>query len=158
MKQGKIKNRNRNNPYKLGFDESRNTYTVEFKDSRKITHIVEITEKVYEAFDLFELEDISQENKFRRHIEHSEIYEETLNKKMLRKPKNLEEEIEEKIILEEVKKAISNLSEVKKRRIKMYYFDEKTLEEIAEIERPTHQAISKSIRQGIEEIRKNIKN
>lgn len=60
MKQGKIKNRNRNNPYKLGFDESRNTYTVEFKDSRKITHIVEITEKVYEAFDLFELEDISQ--------------------------------------------------------------------------------------------------
>lgn len=77
---------------------------------------------------------------------------------MLRKPKNLEEEIEEKIILEEVKKAISNLSEVKKRRIKMYYFDEKTLEEIAEIERTTHQAISKSIRQGIEEIRKNIKN
>ena len=66
---------------------------------------------------------------------------------MLRKPKNLEEEIEEKIILEEVKKAISNLSEVKKRRIKMYYFDEKTLEEIAEIERTTHQAISKSIRQ-----------
>ena len=73
MKEEKIKDRKNN--HKLGFDESRNTYTVEFKDSRKITHIVEITEKVYEAFDLFELEDISQENKFRRHIEHSEIYE-----------------------------------------------------------------------------------
>lgn len=40
----------------------------------------------------------------------------------------------------------------------MYYFEDMTLEQIAAVEGSTHQAISKSINKGIEEIKKIIKN
>lgn len=118
---------------------------------------VAISVEVFKAFDSFELEDISQIHKFRKHIEHSEIYEETLNTKMVNKLVTIEEEVESKIIMEELKSAIDQLSEILKRRIRMYYFEDMTLEQIAKIENATHQAVSKSINIGIEEIKKIIK-
>lgn len=48
--------------------------TVEFKDNKNILHKVEISQKIYKAFDKFELEDISETHKFRNHVEHSEAY------------------------------------------------------------------------------------
>ena len=81
-----IRNKSKDNPYTLGFDEEKNIYTVEFKDNKNTLHKVEISEKVYKAFDKFELEDISQIHKVRSHIEHSEVFEETLNTRMLYKP------------------------------------------------------------------------
>ena len=62
------------------------------------------------------------------------------------------------MMFEDLRKAINKLSEVQKRRIKMYYFENMNVEEIALIENTTHQAVSKSIRKGIEEIKKIIKN
>ncbi|MCI6627406.1 MAG: sigma-70 family RNA polymerase sigma factor [Tenericutes bacterium] len=127
----KIPNRNKSNdnPYTLGFDEEKNVYTVEFMDNRKQIHKVEISEKVYQAFDKFELEDISQIHKFRKHIEHSEIFEETLEHRMLNKPITIEDEVEEKILFDDIKNAIDSLPEIQKNRIKKYYFDNKTLEQ-----------------------------
>ena len=46
---------------------------------------------------------------------------------------------------EELKKAIDQLSDIQKQRIKMYYFENLSLDEIAKNEGTTHQAISKSI-------------
>lgn len=116
----KIPNRNKSNdnPYTLGFDEEKNVYTVEFMDNRKQIHKVEISEKVYQAFDKFELEDISQIHKFRKHIEHSEIFEETLEHRMLNKPITIEDEVEEKILFDDIKNAIDSLPEIQKNRIK----------------------------------------
>lgn len=127
----KIPNRNKSNdnPYTLGFDEEKNVYTVEFMDNRKQIHKVEISEKVYQAFDKFELEDISQIHKFRKHIEHSKIFEETLEHRMLNKPITIEDEVEEKILFDDIKNAIDSLPEIQKNRIKKYYFDNKTLEQ-----------------------------
>ena len=39
----------------------------------------------------------------------------------------------------------------------MYYFEDMTLEEIAKIEKTTFQAISKSIKNGIDKIKQNLK-
>lgn len=64
--------------------------TIEFKDNKNILHKVEISQKIYKAFDKFELEDILQTHKFRNHVEHSEVYEETLNIKMSYKPISIE--------------------------------------------------------------------
>ena len=153
-----IRNKHKDNPYTLGYDDEKQTYTVEFVDNRKVKHKIAISVEVYKAFDKFELEDISQIHKFRKHIEHSEVYEETLNSRMMDKPITLEEEVEEKIIFEELKQIIDNLSETQKRRIKMYYFENMSLEQIAKIEGTTHQAISKSISKGIDEIKKIMKN
>lgn len=153
-----IRNKHKDNPYTLGYDDEKQTYTVEFVDNKKVIHKIAISVEVYKAFDSFELEDISQIHKFRKHIEHSEVYEETLNTRMISKPVSVEEEVESKIEYEELKNAIDQLSDIQKRRIKMYYFEDMTLEQIATIEGATHQAISKSINKGIEEIKKIINN
>lgn len=116
-----IRNKSKDNPYTLGFDEEKNIYTVEFKDNKNILHKVEISEKVYKAFDKFELEDISQIHKVRSHIEHSEVLEETLNTRMLYKPISIEEEVENKVLLDDLKKAINHLTDVQKRRLKLDY-------------------------------------
>lgn len=116
-----IRNKSKDNPYTLGFDEEKNIYTVEFKDNKNILYKVEISEKVYKAFDKFELEDISQIHKVRSHIEHSEVFEETLNTRMLYKPISIEEEVENKVLLDDLKKAINHLTDVQKRRLKLDY-------------------------------------
>ena len=82
------RNRSKDNPYVLDFDENKETYVVKFKDNKQILHIIEITEEIYRAFDKFELEDVSQNHKYRKHIEHSEIFEETINKRAIHKPKS----------------------------------------------------------------------
>ena len=153
-----IRNKSKDNPYTLGFDEEKNIYTVEFKDNKNILHKVEISEKVYEAFDRFELEDISQIHKFRSHIEHTEVYEETLNTKMLYKPISIEEEVENKVLLDDLKKAINCLTEVQKRRLKLYYFEDKTLKEIAELEHCSIASAKESIDSAINKLKKILKN
>ena len=156
----KIPNRNKSkdNPYTLGFDEDKNVYTVEFIDNKKQIHKVEISEKVYQAFDKFELEDISQIHKYRKHIEHSEIYEETLEHRMLEKPITIEDKVEEKILFDDVKTAIDLLPEIQRNRIKKYYFENKTLEQIADEENCSKVAVKYSIDIALEKISKKIKN
>lgn len=152
------RNKSKDNPYTLGFDEDKNIYTVEFVDNKKVIHKVEITEKVYQAFDKFELEDISQIHKFRKHIEHSEVYEETLEHRMIEKPITIEEEVEEKILIEDIRNVINSLPDIQKRRLKKYYFEDKTLEEIAAEENCTKVAVKYSIDIALEKISQKFKN
>lgn len=152
------RNKSKDNPYTLGFDEDKNIYTVEFVDNKKAIHKVEITEKVYKTFDKFELEDISQIHKFRKHIEHSEVYEETLEHRMIEKPITIEDEVEEKILIEDVRNVINSLPDIQKRRLKKYYFEDKTLEEIAAEENCTKVAVKYSIDIALEKISQKFKN
>ena len=158
MEKHSKRNKSKDNPYTLSYNETTRSYVVEFKDNKNIIQKVEISDEVYQAFDKFELEDISQIHKYRKHIEHNEVYEETLYHRAINDSVSIEDEIEEKIMYEELKQIINKLSDVQKRRIKMYYFEDMKVEEIAILENTTHQAVSKSIRKGIEEIKKNIKN
>ena len=152
-----IRNKSNDNPYTLGFDEDKNVYTVEFMDNMKVIHKVEISEKVYQAFDSFELEDISQIHKYRKHIEHSELLEETLEHRMINKPITLEDEVEEKILIEDIKEIIDSLPDIQKRRLKKYYFEDKTFEEIAQEENCSKVAVKYSIDIALEKIAKKLK-
>lgn len=107
--------------------------------------------------DRFELDDLSEMNEYDNHIEHSEVKEITLNKRMLYKQNEIDDIIQAKFESRELKRAISCLSDVQKRRIKLYYFEDKTIEEIAKLERTSHQAVSETIRAGIKNIRKMLK-
>ena len=151
------RNKDKYNPYTLDIDEETNTYIVEFKDIKNIIHRVEVSEKVYEAFDKFELEDISQIHKIRKYIERNEVYEETLFHKSINASISVEDEVESKLLSDDLKKAIKLLNDIQKRRLIKYYFEDKSLEEIALEEGTSHQAISKSIHRAIEEIQKNLK-
>ena len=65
------------NPYTLTITEGH--YYLSFKDGRGKQQNIEIDEMLYQTFDRFELEDISHLNRVSRHIEHSELTDETLN-------------------------------------------------------------------------------
>ena len=149
-----VRNRSKDNPYFLGFDENKKTYTVEFIDNRKVIHKVEISDEIYKALDKFELEDVSQIHKFQRHIEHSELYDETLNNRTLNSIPGVEEIVEQKMMSEDLKNAISTLSSTQKRRIKMYYFDELTQKEIAEREGTSIRAVQYTLNSAISQLQK----
>ena len=146
----------KDNPYKIE-QLNDNKYSVTFKDNKNTTHIVYISQDIYMAFNEFELIDLSQLNEFDRHIEHLDLREETINKRAILKQKSVEEDVEELIEHENLKEAINKLSSIQKRRLKMYYFDDMTLDEIALIEKCSHQAVSKSIKKSLEELKKNLK-
>ena len=149
--------KHKDNPYTLEFIEEKNSYRVSFKDVKGKYRRVEVNKEIYQAFDRFELDDLSELNEFDNHIEHSEIYENNLNERAMDKPLGVADIVETMLINEELKKAINELSDIQKRRIKMYYFEDMRLEDIARIEKTSHQAVSKSIIKALAELRKILK-
>lgn len=156
MDENPKRRKHKDNPYTL--KKVGNRFFVSFKDGMGIFQEIEINEKQNNAFNEFELEDLSEMNEFDRHIEHSEIYEESLVKRAKEKTISMEDEFIQKATFEELKRAIEMLPEPQKRRIKKYYFDDKNEYQIAEEERTTHQAIDQSLKIGRENLKKFLKN
>lgn len=156
MNKHETRNKDKYNPYTLEVKEN-NCYILKFKDSRNVLQEISITKEVYDAFDSFELEDISQIHKIRKHIEYNEVYEESLYHRSSAETVSLEDEVESKILSEEIKSAINELNEIQKRRLIKYYFYNMTYEEIASEENCTKRAVKFSIDIGIEKISKKIK-
>ena len=141
------------NPYTLNEITINNKYFISFRDSRGEYNNVEISKEIYELFDYYELRDLSQMNEYDNHIEHSEIYENSLNKRAKEKEISLEDYIIQKYSFIELKKAIDELPAIQKERIKKYYFEEKNEYEIAKEEGVSHQAIHI----GLDRARKKLK-
>lgn len=131
------------NPYTLHKENER--YYVSFIDSNNKFQKIEISQEVFESFNKFELEDVSQMNEYDRHLEHSEVYEHTLHKKKDSREWSLEEYFENVQITENLHMAISKLPEVQKRRLNKYYFEEKTFDKIALEEGCTYQCVQRSV-------------
>ncbi len=133
-------------------------YIVTFKDVTGKINKIEVQEEVYKALDRFELDDIKEMNEYDRHIEHSEIYEDNLCVRAMDKPTGLEDYIIQKSTFEDLKKAIDMLPEVQKRRIKKYYFEDKTEQEIAKEENATQQSVHIILERALENLKKILKN
>lgn len=146
------------NPYTIIYKGDDKNYKIQFKDSKKNDVIIDISKELYLAFDSFELEDISQMHKYDKYIEHSEINEESLYKRMNKTFISVEEEVEKNIENEQLIYFVNLLPNVQKRRIYMYFFEGLTMENIAKIENCSFQAVSKSIMNGLENLKKNYKN
>lgn len=149
------RNKDKYNPYTIEIKEEK--YYVSFKDGNNVLQEISITKEVYDAFDKFELEDISQIHKIRKHIEHNELYEETLYQRSVIDSISVEDEVSTNILNEELRQAINSLDEIQKRRIIKYYFYDKTYEEIAKEENCSKVAIKYSIDSAIKNISKKIK-
>lgn len=148
--------KHKDNPYTLERVKN-DRYVVSFKDGTGALRIVEVSEEVYKSMDRFELDDLSELNEYDNHIEHSEVYEESLYKRTMDKPMELEDYIIQKSSFEDLKNAINLLPEVQKRRIKKYYFDDKNVYQIAKEENTSHQAISKSLNNAILKLKEILK-
>ncbi len=149
--------KHKDNPYILNYIEEKNIYIIEFKDAEGILQEVEVSEKIYKVFDGFELEDLSELNKYDNHIEHSELYDNTLEKRMMDKPINLDDEIIRRTTFENLRKAINKLPEIQKRRIKKYYFDEKTQQKIADEENVDIRAVQYSLNLALKNLKEILK-
>lgn len=147
----------KDNPYTLLHDEENNTYYAIFKDGEGHKQIIKIDQEIYEAMNQFELDDLSELNEYDNHIEHSEIYENNLNSRAMDKPMSLEDEVINKCTFEDLRSAIEKLPEVQKRRIKKYYFQEKTEQEIADEENATQQSVHIILERAIENLKKILK-
>lgn len=146
----------RDNPYTL--EVIGNKHYIKFKDSTNKIQIIEVSIDIHNVFDLSELHDIKEMNEFDNHIEHSELLESTLHKRAVNNYESVEEEVEKKLRNEELHIAISSLTEAQKRRIKLYYFEDKSLKEIADIEHCSIMSIKESIDTAKEKLKKILKN
>ena len=97
-------------------------------------------------------------NEYDRHIEHSYIYENKINEKAFIKEEKIEDIVENSIINERLKIAISKLSLTQKRRIEMYYFEGLSQREIAEKEGISLRAVQYTLNTAISELKKILKN
>lgn len=148
----------KDNPYKLECNQALNIYKVSFKDSKGILRVIQISKEIYEALDRFELDDLVELNEYDRHIEHSEMFEITLYKRAIEKSVSIDEELENSIINEQIRNALESLSDVQRRRIKLYYFDDLTQQEIADKEGVSIRAVQYTLNSAINELKKDLKN
>nr|WP_302703975.1 sigma-70 family RNA polymerase sigma factor [uncultured Ruminococcus sp.] len=144
------------NPYTLSTESGK--YYILFIDVNNHIQKVELSKKLFDSFNKFELEDISQMNEYDRHYEHSEVYEKTLNKKNVAVSQSLEEHFEDVWVMENLHMAITKLPEVQKRRLKKYYFEEKTFDEIALEEGCTYKSIQRSVYRAVAKIKSILEN
>lgn len=141
------------NPYTLHTENEKNY--VLFIDVNNHIQKVEVSKKIFDSFNKFELEDISQMNEYDRHLEHSEVDENTLYQKSVSSEQPLEEYFDKAQDAENLHMAISKLPDVQKRRLKKYYFEDKTFEEISHEEGFTYQCVQRSVYRAVAKI-KNI--
>ena len=125
-----------------------------FKDSKNIVKKIKVNGDIFEEFNKYELDDISQMHKFERHIEHFELTEETLYFKTLKKETDILDLIIKEEQLKRLYNAISNLSNLQKKRIILYYFLENTLDEIARQENCSIHSVFVSIERAKDKIKK----
>ena len=144
------------NPYTLSKEKGK--YYVYFVDVSNRIQMVEVSKSVFETFNIFELEDISQMNEYDRHLEHSEVDENTLYQKSVSSEQPLEEYFDKAQDAENLHMAISKLPDVQKRRLKKYYFEEKTFDKIALEEGCTYQCVQRSVYRAVAKIKSILEN
>lgn len=115
---------------------------------------IEIEKVLYDLFNRFELEDISYLNRVSRHIEHSELTENSLNDRVFYKEESLEETVSRCIEYELLHKAISKLPETQRRRLLLYFFGELSYEQIAKLEGCTKMAVKGSVDIALKKLKK----
>lgn len=145
------------NPYKLEFDEKLDVYKLYFVDGKGNGNYIEISYEIYNAFDKFELEDVSEMNEYDRHIEHLEQSDESLYSKNIYKIDSLDAKVSQMVLYEDLRSAINRLPEIQNRRLKMYFFNDMTLEQIATLENCTFRAVKFSIDIAIKNLKNDIK-
>lgn len=153
---GKHPNRkkDKSNPYTLSIEN--NAYYISFIDGQGNFHKQEISVELYADFNSFELDDISLMNETSRHLEQSELTEETLNHRVSDLQEPMEDHVFRRIMYGELYKAIAKLPPTQRKRLILYYFGGYTYERIAQMEGCKHPAIMKSIAAAKKNIKKHL--
>ena len=149
--------KDKENPYTIftvGISSDEPHFYLSFSDSEGIQQCLEVNKELYDMLDKFELEDLSIMNEVDNHYEHSELTEQSLNARAATKPESLDEIVFQRLQAERLHTAISQLPEIQRRRVSLYYFDGLTYEQIAKMEGCTKMAVKKSVDGAIENLKR----
>ncbi|MSU03562.1 RNA polymerase sigma factor [Tissierella pigra] len=132
-------------------------YYVSFIDGNYVLHRIEINFDIYSA--LFELNkrDRNLTRSDERNLEHSELTDETLSRRIFEKSKGTEEIILEKEMKTEFWKAIGELPNIQRKRLLLYYDYGFSLKEIAKMENCSIRAVKYSIDIAKKKLKEKIK-
>ena len=148
--------KDRDNPYTIfttGINTDTPHYYLSFVDSNNMERCIEIDKPLFNAFDRFELEDISFMHKVDKHYERTEQTEASLNKRAIEPQESVEETVSQRMEVDKLHQAIAKLPEKQRRRLVLYYFGEFTYEQIAEMEGCTISPVKRSIEKAIENLK-----
>lgn len=145
------------NPYTIGTTED-GRHWLSLSDGQGNRHHFEISAAVFALFDSFELDDLSYLNEVDRHHEQSELTEASLYDRAAHRPATVEESALQSMEYAQLHRAISELPEIQKRRLILYYFQGLTYEQIAEMEGCTKRAVKFSVDIAVEKLKKFFKN
>lgn len=151
--------RDKDNPYEIftiGIETDAARYYIRFKDGSHVEHCLEIAKELFDLLDSFELDDLSFLNEWDRHLEQSEQTEATLNARATHRRETVEEEVFRHIENEMLHRAIATLPEVQRRRLILYYFDNITYQEIADIDGCSKTAVKYTIDKALTALKKII--
>ena len=140
--------------YTAGISTTHPRYFLAFTDVGKVKHWMEIDKALFDAFNEFELDDLSFFNEVDRHYEQSEVTETTLNRRAMKPQEPLEETVSQRMEVDKLHRAIAQLPEKQRRRLVMDYFGEFTYEQIADMEGCTISPVKRSIEKSIENLKK----
>ena len=145
------------NPYTIGTTED-GRHWLTFSDGQSDQHHFEVSAAVFALFDSFELDDLSYLNEVDRHYEQSELTEASLYDRAVNRPATVEESALQSMEYAQLHRAISELPEIQKRRLILYYFQGLTYEQIAGMEGCTKRAVKFSVDIAVEKLKKFFKN
>lgn len=145
------------NPYTLESIEKEELYFIRFRDE-KGEHLVTVSKEVFDVFDESEKQDNNMMVRNSRYIHKYELSDEALSNKMLNNQTSIEDKLISDFEVEELYEAINELSDIQKRRIRKYFFENKTFEEIAKEENCTKMAVKFTVDNALEKISKKLKN
>lgn len=145
------------NPYTLESIEKEELYFIRFRDE-KGEHLVTVSKEVFDVFDESEKQDNNMMVRNSRYIHKYELSDEALSNKMLNNLTSIEDKLISDFEVEELYEAINELSDIQKRRIRKYFFENKTFEEIAKEENCTKMAVKFTVDNALEKISKKLKN
>ena len=117
--------------------ESGIRYFISFKDGQGEHHELEVSEQLFFEFRQMERRNRNLLQWDERHREFSEVWDETLNRRALKLPKSIEEQMIEAERAELLCKAVDRLPEIQRRRFLLYYEYEFNFYQIAAMEHCT---------------------
>ena len=136
-------------------DNSKNI--IVFKDENGKSRVIRANETLINEYKKRKSEENSQNIKFSRYIEHSELTDISLNKRSINKEISLEEQVISNLESERIIKEIWKLPTPQNRRVYMYIVDEFSYTKIAKIENRSILTVKESIDRGLENLRKKLK-
>jgi RNA polymerase sigma-70 factor (ECF subfamily) len=147
------------NPYTLRTEltEGITRYFVSFTDGQAVLRETEVSRPVYLEFLRFVKIERNLRRWDERHLEQSDLTDETIYRRALYLPKSVEDSAFDSLINKRLRLAIQELPEIQRRRFVLYHEFGLTYRQIAEMEGCSHVAVIQSVSKAQDFIKENLK-